>query len=180
MKDEHNLTEAQLAVLVGPRTHEVLDAFLEHGELSATQVQTMLGFESKSAYYQVGKLRKAGLLLPVEGDQRAKTFRPVAKRIRMPEGFQGERYERLAAKAVSAKLRRASRRFEAVAARSGQSPELVGWLYLGTATLTLSKAAFEELTTKIAKLLQDAANSKPEPGTRKLRLLLVSTPDLDD
>lgn len=178
---KHALTAEQLRVLVGPRTQEVFDAINEAGEMSVAEVQAVLGFASKSIYYQIEKLLKAGLIVRGGGSARAATFRPVSAQIYMPDGFQGEEYEKLAAKAVSARLRSASRRFEAVAESSSQHPELVDWLSIRMEKAELTPAAFDSFKAKCYAALDEARQmSAGSDKTQSVRIVIVTTPEVAD
>lgn len=124
----HWLTEDQLAVLVGARTHEVWECFKGKECLSAAEIQGRLGFASKAVYYQLEKLASAGLLIPCGNESaRAARFRRVADHVRMPEGFQGERYEKLASRATASKMRKSMRQFQRAAELVGEpcKPDLL-------------------------------------------------------
>ena len=63
-KSRHDLTEQELVVLAAVRTRQVLFSFMEHGSMTVSQLQEVLGWPSKSLYYQVRKLvDAAGKLL---------------------------------------------------------------------------------------------------------------------
>src|SRR5262249_35518203 len=151
------LSEQQLAALVAPKTREVFFAFRRLGDMTADQVQAALGTTSKTIYYQIGKLVRAGLLFErgaVRGSHRDRTvYRAVAGNLRMPGGSQGARYERLAARGAGATLRATIRLFEATAERAASEPELVDDLFISAALLRLTPAEIQELKRKLAGLL---------------------------
>lgn len=144
IQKDHFLNEQQLEAMIGPRTREVMNVFLKEGPLTVPKLQGKLELESKTLYYQVAKLEKVGLLSRDLGDPA--TYTPIAWNLRMPAGYQGARYERLAAKNVAAGLRRMTRQFEQTAQAAPEQPTLVDDLYylVGSLRLTAeSRAAFQ-------------------------------------
>lgn len=174
-KKTHLYTEAQLATLVSPRTREVFAVLCKQGAMSVGQLQESLDFHSKTLYYQVRKLVKAGLIVSETPPGSAEIFQPVAPEFSMPAGYQGIAYERLAAKSVETILRRQSRRFRAAAEASEDNPHLIDALHLRTASLKLSKTRFDRLTKEIAALLQRYGN-KADEGEAFVEFVLVTAP----
>lgn len=93
----------------------------------------------------------------------------------MPDGFQGIRYERLAAKSVAATLRTVIKRFAETAEQSEDRPELVDSLLLSTTSARLSPADIEELKQRLKDLAAEfsSRSSSVEPT---VSLALVMTP----
>ena len=144
-KLDHFLEEHQLAALIGPRTRDVANAFLKHGPLTVPQLQNELGLASKTLYYQVSKLLKVGLLSASDTDP--VVYEAIATNFRMPPGFQGARYEELAAKSVEAGLKKAIRNFKSCAQRAPAEPEIVDDLYYLVGSLKLvaeTRLAFQQ------------------------------------
>lgn len=171
------LAEAQLRVLAGSRTQDVWNCFQGSNFQTAGEIQARLGLESKTVYYQLRKLVKAGLLRADDSAGRAVRYGKLARTASMPSGYQGTEYERLAAGMVAAKLRHMIRQFERAAAGSEQEPDLVDLLLIMSERLQLSPEGFNELTGKIRELFEEYAAS-PEPAARPVRILLVSAPEM--
>lgn len=171
---DHSLTESQIAALVGPRTREVMDAFLAQGPMSIPVLQGVLQMSSKTIYYQVAKLVDVGLLLSSGGDP--VVYAAVADKLRMPAGYQGARYERLTARMVGAGLRRAMRRFEQVALASPVDPTLIDDQYYLTGTVKLtpeSRAAFH-------RELQSLVSKYSEGEGRLVSYVFVQSPRVEE
>jgi DNA-binding transcriptional ArsR family regulator len=174
-KKTHIYTEAQLAVLVSPRTREVFDALCESKEMSVSQLQRALGVQSKTIYYQVRKLVKSGLVtseMPEIGPER---FKVIAENFSMPSGYQGVAYERMAAKAVESVMRKQSRQFRAASEASESDSSIIDWLYIRTATLNLSTSRFESLKTDLTALLE-RYSGKLDAEQTSIDVLFVTTP----
>jgi hypothetical protein len=175
----HWLSEDQLAVLVGTRTQEVWDCFIGAQCMSAADVQSKLRFDSKAVYYQVEKLVKAGLLVPcAENSGKAARFRKVAAHVHMPPGFQGERYEKLAAKLMAAKMRKSMRQFQKAAELAPERPELVDALFVAQAKLTISTEKLKELNSRLRELILEYSRDSDAGLGTNIRALFVITPDL--
>jgi DNA-binding Lrp family transcriptional regulator len=174
-KKTHHFTERQLAALVTPRTREVFEILRKDGPMSVGQLQDALDFQSKTLYYQVRKLLKAGLVRPETPEIGAELFDTVAKRFGMPSGFQGIRYERLAAKGVLSILRKQGRRFLATAEASNKDPHVIDRLYIRTATLKLSQQRFDRLKMEIDALVAKYG-SRQDNEESSVEMVLVLAP----
>lgn len=171
---DHFLTEPQIAALVGPRTREVMDAFLGRGPMSIPALQGVLQMSSKTIYYQVAKLVDTGLLLSSGGDP--VVYDAVASNLRMPAGFQGAPYERLTARMVGAGLRRAMRRFEQVALASPLDPTLIDDQYYLTGTVKLTPERRAEFHQELRSLLLKYS----EGEGRLASYVFVQSPRVED
>lgn len=172
-KLDHYLEEHQLAALVGPRTREVANAFLKNGPMTVPQLQEELDLASKTLYYQVAKLMKVGLLTASESDPI--TYAPIAQDFRMPPGFQGARYEELAAKSVEAGLKKAIRNFKSCAQRAPVEPEIVDDLYYLVGSLKLvaeTRLAFQQE-------LRDLLARYSSGDGREVHYVFVHSPRID-
>ena len=169
---DHFLTEDQLAALVGPRTREVIQAFIVNGPMTVPQVQRELQLPSKTIYYQVGKLLKVGLLV-LSGEDG--TYQAIATNLRMPSGFQGANYEKLAAKSVGAGLRATIRRFKEAAERAPNNPDLVDNLLHLTGNLRLTPEKRLEFHTELRRLFDQYSTGEGDPVV----VVFVQTPHLD-
>ena len=178
-KEDLWLSETQLAAIVAPKTREVLTAFRTHGPAAVDDIQRLLNCPSKTIYYQVGKLVKVGLLVESgssKGTRRDRqVYDSVGGRLRMPEGFQGQRYEQLAAKAVTARLRSVSRTFTQTATRAVAQPDLVSDLFSDTTTFRLHAVEVLALKTAILDLFASFAG-KGSPDGRAITVTCVMTP----
>jgi hypothetical protein len=169
---DHSLTEDQLAALVGPRTREVVQAFILNGPMSVPQLQKVLQLPSKTIYYQVGKLVKVGLLVLSSEDG---TYHAIATNLIMPSGYQGARYEKLAAKSVGAGLRATIRRFEEAAERAPTKPDLVDSLLYLTGSLRLTAEKQTEFHSELRRLFDTYSNGDGNP----VAVVFVQTPQLN-
>ncbi|MBC8066066.1 MAG: helix-turn-helix transcriptional regulator [Chlorobia bacterium] len=160
------------------RTREVFDAFAE-GRLTVTQLQQKLNVASKTLYYQVRKLVQVGLLretgMVKNAAREAVAYeRPFAE-WRIPPGYQGLEYERLAAKAAEIALSRAARRFRAVSESSESNPSLVDDQFLKNLTIRLSTEDRELLRSKLNALASEFT-AKQVPGERTISMVVVISP----
>lgn len=168
------LSEAQLEALVGPRTREVVQAFIDGGPMTVPGVQKVLRMASKTLYYQVAKLVDVGLLISNGGDPAI--YAPIAANLRMPAGYQGERYKKLAAKSVGAGLRRATRHFAQVADRAPGDPSLVDDLLYLTANLRLTPERRAAFHAELRRLFVEYAQGEG----RLVSVVFVQTPRVEN
>lgn len=174
-----HLTQKHLEALVAPRTREVYDAFNALGEMSVVQLQARLKNPSKTAYYQVEKLVRVGLLRPVGSHEGAVVYGLTDPGRTMPRGFQGLRYEVLAAKGVAATLKRTIRNFGAAAEATASDPGLADDQCILTATLALSPDDREAFRDDFRKLL-DRYRRKEDPSAGpRIGVTFVTTPLLE-
>ena len=173
--DVHHLTEKQLAMLVSPRTREVLESLQKLQVASVGQLQSSLGVQSKTIYYQVQKLLEVGLIEATSQEVGPELFRPVANHFVMPSGFQGVEYERLAAKGVESLLRRQTRQFIAAAEASEQNPSIVDALFVCSASLHLAPSQLSEFKQEATALIRRYSALK-EPDQAALDLAIVISP----
>lgn len=173
------LSEEQLEALVMPRTREVFECFRAQGEMTVNELQKALGSESKTLYYQVAKLVRTGLLVEngsSKGTRRERAvYRTVEGKLLMPDGFQGARYETLAAKGVSAELKKTIRTFQSAAEKSPEDESLVSDLFVVTANLCLTPSEVVELKQRMSALIEEFRKCKSSEG-RKVAMVSVMTP----
>lgn len=171
------LTAEQIRVLTGRRTQEVWRCFSDDEWRTAADVQQRLSFESKAVYYQLRKLALAGLLIS-DASQKAVRYRRASSAIAMPDGYQGEVYEQLAAKLAGASLRHSIRQFERTARLAPEKPDLVDRLSIFEMRLRLEDSridAFKDRLREIEKELRRFSS----PEGKEVRLVLVLTPEFD-
>jgi hypothetical protein len=173
------ISEEQLRALVTPRTREVFECFRAHGPMAVGGLQKLLGSESKTLYYQVAKLVRAALLVEAgssKGTRRERMiYRAIEGNLLMPEGFQGAQYELLAAKGVTAQLKKTIRTFRMAAERSSNDESLVSDLFVVTTNLHLTPLEVTELKLKMSALLEDF-RKRDSPHGRKVAMISVMTP----
>lgn len=174
--NEHLLTEEQLAVLIGPRTREVMDAFLHHGVLSASDLQNLLSFESKAVYYQIKKLVAAGLVTPSPRRKGPAAYQPVARVLRMPNGFQT--LELLAAKAVEARLKQAARHFRAAAEATERDNQAAQFLFSNGRHLKLAPSQLQALLGDMRDLIMRYQSIEPTEGAKSVRVQIITYPEI--
>jgi hypothetical protein len=93
----------------------------------------------------------------------------------MPEGFQGARYERLAARSAAAILRATIRRFREAANQAESHPELVDDLFIESASLKLTGGEVKELKQRILTLVEEYGQ-RETPGGRSISIVCILTP----
>lgn len=181
---EHTLTEDQAATLVNPRSREVFEAFVHHGAMSVVQLQDVLGFPSKTLYYQVKKLARTGLLIQKSGSKgraRPAVYEPVARLISFPRGFLGARFELLAAELAAASLRKEIRNFRSAAAASKDDPSLADLMHLTTLTLRLHPKDVGRLNRRLVDVLEEFRDSQsPDARGRVSVIVSISPADVPD
>ena len=168
-------------MLAAVRTRQVLFSFMEHGSMTVSQLQEVLGWPSKSLYYQVRKLVDAGLLVEagstlVHGKE-AVVYAPIAEEYGWPDGYQGLEYERLTARWVKRSLMAASRRFESAAERSASDPSLIDDQLFLSLTLRLSPKDRARFKTRLRELLGEFKGKQVAEADRQVALTLVISPD---
>jgi len=147
--------------------------------MAVEELQEVLDCPSKTLYYQVGKLMRAGLLTEAgssRGSRRERlVYRALEGVLRMPEGFQGARYERLAAQSAVATLRAAIRRFRETADLAERQPELVDALFIEASTLKLTDEDVKALKQSMTALVEEYGR-RETPGGSSVSMVCVLTP----
>lgn len=169
------LTEGHMEALASPRTREVFEKLARLGPASAPELQAALGTRSKSIYYHLRKLKAAGLVS--EGSSGGVVrYESIGKEAVMPSGFQGARYEQLAAKRVEATLRRMSRRFTAASEAANRDHSLVDDQCILTADLTLPPELRLGFLDEVRDLFAKYERLSTTGSGRPLHCVFVTTP----
>ena len=173
------LSEEQLAALVAPRTRDVFKAFRNRGPTAVDEIQRILVCPSKTIYYQVAKLLRVGLLTEAGSSKGARRDRQVYEAVKgglhMPEGYQGARYERLAAKGAAAILRSMIRSFNETARQAEASPEIVDDLFINLTSMKLTGEEVTALRKGVVELFARFA-AKDSSQSRGVTIACVMTP----
>lgn len=172
-------TKEQLQSLIGPRTRDVYDAIRVNGEMSATEIQTKLGFESKSVYYQIKKLLAVGLLSEAESIKgRATVYRVADGRGAKPEPTLHPEFETLAAKSVAAQLRKSNRHYSRVAAMAKSRPELLELTYIETSRVEIPRRNLTILKQRYAELLAEMQACDCDEEVVAIHTLFLFSPEV--
>lgn len=173
------LTKAQLKCLIGPRTRDVFETLRKGGELSVAEIQAKLGFASKSVYYQVKKLMAADLVVEsVMSNRRAATYRVAVEGVTEPEDLYTGTFDALAAKSVSAQLRKAGRSYSVAVALSKKAPMLRDQTMCRTHRLEISHSNLALFRQRFQELVAEMQACPCDDDAVVVNLLLLMTPDL--
>lgn len=176
---ETYFTKDQLQCLIGPRTRDVFDVVRESGEMTASEIQAKLGFESKSVYYQIKKLIAAGLLAESHSDRRrAAVYRILNDQRIEPAGQQRDELEKLAAKSVAAQLRKLNRNYSRAAAMSKSRPELLDLTYSSTGRVEISRRNLPVLRQRYAELMAEMRACECDDDIVAIQTLFLFTPEV--
>lgn len=175
----YQFTKEQLLCLVGPRTREVYEAIGAAGALSVSEIQAKLGFASKSIYYQIKKLILVGLIVEViEVHRRAALYRLKHEGAVIPDGLHGSELELLAAKSITAQLRKAGRAFAASAALTSRKPELVPQTFCSSSRMEIGQENLPILRQRYRELLNELKACPCDQDVVAIQTLFLFAPDL--